>query len=113
MLNLETATRKDILALPKRATWEADGTVYNMVLVVPSRTKHDSGWAGITLIGINKEVQEICTTYSDDISWKNPLGLEIRTDCFFKSKVLQFWSSNANFLIGSELSSVNIEIIKQ
>lgn len=117
---LNDYTRKELLALPQRA-WDKE-TIYDSLLVIPSNEKHDSGWAYINIIGVVEgKPTEIVTTCSDDIEWKSPapkmyedfaLG-QIRTDCAFKSKALNFWSREYQFKVGCALSSITVELLKK
>jgi len=100
---------KELLKLPIR-DWTKI-TVYPSIAVVNSRKKHDSGWALMAIIGLNKEQEPIeIAAYCDDISW-DLNGLSLQNDMYYPSGVIRFWSRESQFEVGHGLSSTEIRLI--
>lgn len=119
-MSLNGIKKADLLALPDRADWQAT-TAYDSLLVFGSKSKHESGWCGITIVGVNGDTPvEKVTTYSDDIEWIQPNAKRLpggmpyggmRMDCTYPSRVLHFWAREPlAFHIGLVVSSVTIEL---
>jgi hypothetical protein len=111
---IDQMTRKELLAAPWR-DWKRT-TDYDSLLVLPSRTKHGSGFRNITIIGVKGDDIEIVTQNSDDLNWftpppDHPQVAQLRTDCFFKSGALHFWSRRHIFRVGAVLSSIDITLV--
>ncbi len=118
-MSVNTVTRDELLALPDRADWQGTST-YDSLLIFGSEEAHESGWSGITVVGVNKGVPvEKVTTYSDDVEWilpaprmvaGRPYG-HMRMDCTHPGKVLHFWAHGGQmFSIGHVLSSITIQV---
>ena len=115
--DLNKWTRKMFLSLPRRE-WDETSS-YDSIVILDNRTKHDSGYACMVIIGIEKGVpKEVCAEWCDDIEWiipsprlceTYPIG-QFRTDCFLKSGAMHVWSHNAIFIVGIAVSSVTIEL---
>ena len=114
-------SRKELLALPERK-WDACDEVYDSLLVFSARTKHDSGWSQIVVIGCrDHKPVEICGRGADDLEWKFPpprrygssneysIG-QVRSDCTWPAGILHFWERSMTFKVGCALSSVTIEV---
>lgn len=100
---------KELMALPHRQ-WSIP-TDYKSILVVNTRKKHDSGYAIMSIIGldVSGEPIEIAAT-CDDIMWKNNLSL--RSDCSVKSGAIRFWAQDGiRFKVGYSQSSTEIEVL--
>lgn len=114
-------TKKELLALPVRH-WDKD-SVYDTVLFLSTGRKHDSGWAAMAIIGVNKGIPiEIASPFSDDIEWILPGAVtfgdcslyrmgQLRMDCATRSGAMQAWRRGFRFKVGSALSSVSIEMV--
>ena len=114
-------TKKELLTLPD-AVWNQGGTWYESLLMIPLRTKHESGYAHIALIGVDKDgyAREVLTRCSDDIQMPfAPAGYarlgmaeesDLRFDCFHPSGVLKLWSRRYQFRVSYPVSSVRIEV---
>ncbi len=118
MLNIEKATRKELMQLPEKP-WNCSRT-YDSILLFPSRKKHSSGYAKMIIIGvIGGNAVEIAANMPDDLNWHSPNEFNngrysianLRTDCMHKNGGLHFWRREHNFIVGSELSSIDISII--
>ena len=104
---------KELRALPHRR-WDEQKT-YQSIMVIPSGKKHDSGWALMYVIGCNGEEKEIAAS-CDDIEWNTEAVTDhrsIRTDMFYPSGVMHFWSQHFNFTVGCSLSSTAITLTKK
>lgn len=117
-------TKKELLKAPMRA-WNDTEKEYDVILLVPAGTKHDSGYMHIAVIGgIWKEKVgqhdnmdlEICA-YPDDISCLFPTikygnnnefqMASVRMDCYYPQGILQY-HGRGKFTVGPSLSSVDI-----
>lgn len=105
-------TKKELLASPQR-DFKSEDRRYKDIMIIPARTKHDSGWMHQAVIGHwvedEKDCYEICA-YPDDICWVFPNGigeLKLRTDCFYPQGILRFWGKGY-FTVGDALSSTDV-----
>ena len=116
-------SRKALIALPHRE-WQDDSAIYDSLLVFSNRTKHDSGWSHMVVIGCNEQTPvEICGVCADDLDWVFPPAKtygsandrfqvgQIRMDCTFPAGILHVWSRSNRFRVGAALSSVTINVI--
>jgi len=115
-------TQKELRRLPHR-DWD-DVAIYDSLILIPGRIKHDSGWQHIIIVGCKKRIPfVICTSCSDDLEWAMPdavrfgpnnehsLG-QMRMDCLPISKAFHAWMNERQFKVGPALSSIKIEIIQ-
>lgn len=117
--DLNKWTRKELLSLPKRE-W-CTKSIYDSVLLLSTRKRHDSGWAMMFVIGVNHgEPIEIASSHSDDVGWILGSGINgsyktspIRIDCPLVSGAIQVWSRYGRFQVGEALSSITIELIPE
>jgi len=101
----------ELLKLPKRA-WGKKG-VYSSIMVINTKRKHDSGWALMAIIGLNKNQKPIeIAAYCDDICW-NLNNLSFKNDMFYPSGIIHFWSNTAEFKVGLSLSSTDVTLISK
>jgi len=113
-LDLDHATKKDLLLLPHKHRSEIK--IYDSLLVCKNG-KHESKYATMLIVGLyNNDIDlkkaEIVSFYSDAIHWKTN-NLDLNTDMFFPSGLIHFFSWSAKFQAGWALSSMNIELIKK
>lgn len=106
-IKAQDASKKDLLALP-----DADWTTakwWRSLILIPLRTKHDSGWSNMALVGVDREgvAQEVLSRITDDIEW--PVHAYFRTDCYWPSGALRIWSNYVEFQIKHPGSSATIE----
>lgn len=111
MIDFSHIKKKDLLKLPERVGNEK---VYEQLLIVPTRIKHESGWARIAIIGITEDGAEIAA-YPDDINWDfsevPQIELAMRTDCYYPSGILRVWSHRVKFQVGIAISSTDIKLL--
>jgi len=96
--------RKDLLAIPKRDKEEVLHGV-GCVYVIPSRRKHESGYACMDFVAVIREDQSMIGFGGgcDDISLN---GNKFRIECDFESKCLSIWNSHGTFTVSKDLSSI-------
>ena len=103
--------KTELLALPHRQESE---TTYDSVLIVPTREKHDSGFARIAIIGVRERVPVEITAYPDDINWfasQPPEGIaSFRTDASMHG-ILHVWG-RGTFKVGDAFSSTDIHFTR-
>lgn len=107
--------KKSILKSPVRE-WNKI-TSYKQIVIIPTRKKHESGYALIAIVGMKENGRfEICS-YADDICWdfrklhQNYDSSGMRTDCYYPEGILHFWGRNIEFIVHEALSSTTIEIV--
>jgi hypothetical protein len=98
-------TRKELLALPQRK-W--DEILYNVsgVYVIPSRRKHDSGWACMDFVAEFNEKESQMVRFGggcDDVRFA---GNHFRMDCAYPSGIIHIWNDKP-FKISRDLSSID------
>lgn len=114
-----TAKRKELLALPQKPFSEE--RIYEYIIIVPTRRKHESGWRLMALIGATKvnehkyEPTELIG-YCDDINWILPKDVKyheaLRTDMTL-SNCTRIWSNYYKMKVGCVTSSTDIILIKE
>lgn len=111
-MNIQGATRNQLLSLPER-DWQLT-TSYDSLLVLSDGTKHESGWGNITIIGcFGDEPFEIVSQCSDDIAFEVNAN-QLRMDCAMPSRAMHFWSRGKNsFEVGAATSSITIRIFDE
>lgn len=128
-------SNKYLLSLPQRK-WDTK-KIYDFLYFVPTKTKHDSGYGIIAIIGacygektipgvtslINFEVGKYklsvieIAAYCDDISWYMPESLpskqsaNLRMDCEYPSGIIRAWHYEFAFEVGVSLSSTDIRLV--
>ena len=108
--------RKDFDSLPHRATWNME-TIYDTILLFPTKRKHDSGYACMMIVGVADGLAvEIAANGCDDICWHIPDPIEskyiqsIRNNCILKNGGMHF-HGYGRFKVGCPLSSIYITFI--
>lgn len=95
-------TRKELFAVPKRE-WNETLTGVTGVWVIPSRRKHDSGWACMDFVASTPDGLVRFGGGCDDVAFE---GTHFRMDCDYESKLLHIWN-RCKFTITSDLSSIS------
>ena len=95
-------TRKELLAVPKRE-WDKTLTGVTGVYVIPSRRKHESGWACMDFVASTPNGLVRFGGICDDVAFN---GIHFRMDCDYETKLLHIWNSYS-FTITADLSSIN------
>ena len=115
-MEMNTISRKELLALPERK-WDDTTKEYDSLLVFSSRQKHDSGWAMMVIVGCVDYVPvEIAASCPDDLCWHfgddaNGVG-QMRSDCCFRTGIMHFWGRGCKFNVGCAISSIDIVVSK-
>jgi len=107
-------TRKFLLGLPKRE-WDKT-SIYNAIIIFNSKHKHDSGFAVMNIAGFyyeqGKGKFELIASDCDSINWKLN-NLWLKTDMLYPSGLMRFFSDMGLIKVGSALSTIEIELIKE
>ena len=112
---IDRMTRKDFDLLPHRVTWNME-TIYDTILLFPTKRKHDSGYACMMIVGVvDGHAVEIAANGCDDICWHLPAKSHeytpnLRNDCILKNGGIHFHGCG-NFKVGRSLSSIDITFI--
>jgi hypothetical protein len=111
-----TSKKKQLLALPF-APFDSAGW-WDSLLIIPTKEKHDSGYAHIAIIGCQIDLAtktsmaHMILAYPDDITWPesqhNVWESRIRTDAYVENSALHLWSNYLDFSVSSATSSVDI-----
>lgn len=96
-------TKKELLAIPKRK-WDEILNGVDGVYVIPSRRKHDSGYACMDFVAEFSDGRPMVGFggYCDDISF---IGDKFRMDCIYPSGIIHIWRPGT-FSITCDLSSI-------
>lgn len=94
-------TRKELLSVKKRK-WNEILHNVSGVYVIPSRRKHDSGYACMDFVAETPEGLVGFGGMCDDVSFE---GLHFRMDCDFETKIIHIWNRN-KFSISDDVSSI-------
>lgn len=113
--NIHKMTRRDFDTLPHRESWNME-TIYDSILLFPTKRKHDSGYACMRIVGVvGGQAVEIAAEGPDDICWhlppkKHEYIPNFRTDCILKNGALRF-HGYGKCKVGSCLSSIDVTFI--
>lgn len=95
-------TRKELLAVPKRK-WDETLENVSCVYVIPSRRKHDSGYACMDFVAETSSGQIGFGLHCDDVSFE---GKHFRMDCIHPSGIIRIWNRN-KFSVSGDVSSIS------
>ena len=125
-------TRKELQAVPHRTNWH-EKVVCSSIIILPQRTKHDSGYAALDFVAVDREDYPVCTlsgcsdvihiggigghNYEWDV-YTQPLPMTSpcvswSIDCLWKSKLLRIFASGHDLIAGDSLSSFEIWVRKR
>ena len=98
--------REELLSIPRRK-WDEELHGVDAVYFIPSRRKHDSGYACMDFVALvdrdhgNRAVRfgGVC----DDISLK---GNHFRIDCEYPSRIIRIWNDRTSFSVSCDISSI-------
>lgn len=124
MKELNDMTRKDFEALPER-TWSEVLTGVDSIVLIPSRRKHDSGFACFGYVAVKGEQAWRCgggdVLHIDGIGgygkdWITresgvPSMISVKgwnIDCLVKSGFLRLWSDKGKLSCEPDLSSMEV-----
>lgn len=121
---LSAWSRDELLALPSRK-WDTE-SIYDSIMLLPDKKKHDSGWRFINIIGVRSGVPVEIAAFCDDVNWEiadarryGPNGIyataNLRMDCAWKSKAIHAWvgfNDGWSFRVGPSLSSTTVVVGK-
>jgi hypothetical protein len=116
MSHFTNMKKADMLKLPVRE-WDKVST-YDSVCIIPTRKKHDSGYAIIAIVGLRaSEPVEIACLCADDIEWLVGEGVldiaQLRMDATYPAGIIHVWSKHFQFTVGETLSSTRITVVKK
>ncbi len=97
-------TKKDFLAIPCRK-WDEKLTGVRGVYVLPSRRKHESGWACMDFVAVFDDGRPMIRFGGgcDDVSF---VGEYFNMDCTYPHGIIHIWS-HRRFTISCDLSSIH------
>lgn len=98
--------RKELLSIPER-DWKEELKDVVGVYVIPSRRKHESGWACMDFVAEFKEENKPRVRFGgccDDVSFE---GAHFRMDCDYPSGIIHIWCGHKPFTVSSGLSSLS------
>lgn len=103
--------RKELETAPQRASWR-EPTTYQSVYLLPARTKHDSGYSLIQIVGVKEDGSLETAAHCDDVCWKHEPSRHytMRTDMTYPGGVCHCWGWNTTFTVGASLSSTDISV---
>lgn len=120
MKDLNEMTRKDFNAFPERK-WDEVLEGVDSIVIIPSRKKHDSGYACFGYVAVKGDQAWKCgggdVIHIDGIGgygkWDNviPHNIEVKgwnIDCLIKSGYLRLWSDKGKLTCEPNLSSMEI-----
>jgi len=102
-------TQKDFSILPQRE-WRNE-SIYDAIILAPTRKKHDSGYRWVNIIGLIDDVPVEIAATCDHVWFFENLHPDMSIDCLFKSGLFRLWSNGKKIKVGSSLSSTVVNII--
>lgn len=96
--------RKELLSIPKRK-WDEELKGVEVVYVIPSRRKHDSGWACMDFVAEFKDNKPLVRFGGgcDSVSF---IGEDFMMDCTYPHGIIRIWRWGT-FSITHDLSSID------
>jgi len=112
-MGIEEYTKRELLKLKER-DWQQK-SIYDSIVIVPTRTKHDSGFTLMAIIGIRNGKPIEIAAHCDDVNWYIPSGVYpgemiLRTDCYYPHNIIHFWSNKCIFEVGASASSTDVRL---
>ena len=96
--------REELLSVPKRK-WDNELHGVDSVYIIPSRRKHDSGWACMDFVAVSDGKSPVRFGGGCDDVLLN--GNHFRIDCEYPSRIIRIWNDRTSFSITSDLSSIH------
>ena len=99
-MSYENLTKKELLALPD-AEWPWAGRWFRGLLIIPLRTRHETGYANIAAIGYEPDgtVRDVITRNADVIDWPaahrnhdDMSGFFPKSDVLWPSGAIRYWA---------------------
>jgi hypothetical protein len=111
-MKINKMTRKEFEALPQKK-WDETLEGVRSIIILPKRTKHDSGYRNMSFVACDKENQPICLFGGiSDVLWaRNAKYFSI--DCLPKSGLLRVFANGHTFTIHSDLSTCEVECVRE
>ena len=99
--------REELLAVPRRK-WDEVLYGVDVVYIIPSRRKHDSGYACMDLVAsFNSNKKKSMVRFGGGCDDVRLHGNHFRMDCEYPSRIIRIWNDRTSFYITSDLSSIN------
>lgn len=102
-------TKKEFLAIPRRP-WDERLTGVIGVYVLPSRRKHDSGWACMDFVAEFADGNKPMIRFGgrcDDVCF---IGKHFRMDCTYPHGIIHIWCAyDRTFSVSCDLSSIDFK----
>lgn len=98
-------TKKELLEIPHRK-WSEELHSVCGVYVLPSRRKHDSGWACMDFVAVFKGDRPMVRFGGgcDDVGF---YGDGFAMDCIYPHGIIRIWNRLHTFTISRDLSSID------
>lgn len=101
-------TKKELLEIPRRK-WDEELHGVCGVYVLPSRRKHDSGWACMDFVAVLDDNRPMIRFGGgcDDVSF---YGYGFAMDCIYPSGIIHIWNRYRTFTVSRDLSSIDFKV---
>ena len=102
-MKMSEITRKNLLQIPKRKWNEVLHNV-NAVYIIPSRRKHDSGYACMEFVAVFKGGREMIRFGGgcDSVSLE---GQHFNMECMYPSGIISIWNDRG-FSVSDDVSTI-------
>ena len=119
-MSYEHMTKKELLALPD-AEWPWGDRWFRGLLIIPLRTKHETGYANIAAIGFDQDgiVLDVMTRQADVIDWpmahrnnEDMSGFFPKSDVLWPSGAIRYWAPGFEMQCEYGGSYVDIQVRK-
>lgn len=99
--------REELMSIPKRK-WDEEIHGVDAVYIIPSRRKHDSGYACMDFVasfnGYKGKPMVRFGGGCDDVRLK---GNHFRIDCEYPSRIIHIWNDRTSFSVSCDISSID------
>lgn len=92
-MNILKMSKKDFLDVPKRESFDAKVELFNSLVVIPTRRKHDSGFMCMDFVAVNGKDEPICRLSGcSDVIHLDGIGGYGKYVAGVKSRPIEAWS---------------------
>lgn len=99
--------REELLSVPKRK-WDDVIHGVDIVYIIPSRRKHDSGYACMDFVAsFHRNKKRPMVRFGGGCDDVRLHGSHFRMDCEYPSRIIRIWNDSTSFFISIDLSSID------
>lgn len=119
--NINDMTKKEIMEVPHRKRFDEPIGKFNGLIIIPRRSKHDSGYACMSFVAEKNGEALVQLSGGSDVIDLNGIGgrgkeilknnfprIDWSIDCLYKSKLLRLFTHSYHLECGPDISNFEI-----